>query len=301
MKKRLLVTGLSGFVGQHVRTVVSHDDSPWSLIQVDEPVDLLQPDSLQAWCAQQPDAVIHLAGQTFVPQAFKDPNQTLQVNLIGTLNLLQALKNSGFSGTFLYVSSGDVYGQVDPHAMPISEAQPVQPRNPYAVSKACAELLCRQWAFTEAWRIVIARPFNHIGSGQSEAFVLASVAKQLARITKGLQQNKIMVGDIDVTRDFLDVRDVISAYFKLLDQGANGEIYNVCSGQQQRIGDLVNRLVELSGLKIELKQDATLMRRSEQRAVTGDARKLIQATGWHPHIALEQTLQAMLQDWLVKA
>jgi GDP-4-dehydro-6-deoxy-D-mannose reductase len=300
LPKRLLVTGLSGFVGRHIAALISQEHSAWSLIHADEPLDLLRPDSLQTWCAQQPDAVIHLAGQTFVPQAFKDPNQTLQVNLIGTLNLLQALKANGFNGTFLYVSSGDVYGQVPESALPITEAQPVQARNPYAVSKASAELLCRQWAYAEPWRIVIARPFNHIGAGQSDSFVLASIAKQLARISHGQQENNIQVGDIDVTRDFLDVRDVIGAYFSLLDKGVSGEIYNVCSGLQLRVGDLVQQLIELSELQVSLLQDPALLRRSEQRFVAGDATKLKQATGWQPQIALKETLKAMLQDWLAK-
>ena len=164
--KTLLVTGLSGFVGGHLQHAIARSET-WQLLAA-KPHNLLDPASLDAWLqAGVPDAVIHLAGQTFVPAAFKDPAHTLQVNLLGTLNLLQALKRAGFNGTFLFVSSGDVYGQVAEAALPIAEALAPKPRNPYAVSKVAAELLCQQWGYVEGWRMLIARPFNHIGPGQA--------------------------------------------------------------------------------------------------------------------------------------
>lgn len=295
---KLLVTGLGGFVGCHLQSrLASQAAGPWQLIP-SQPHDLTEASTLDAWLAEQcPDAVIHLAGQTFVPEAFRDPVRTLQVNLMGTLNLLQALKRRGFSGTFLYVSSGDVYGQVAEADLPVVETLAPHPRNPYAVSKVSAELLCQQWSYTEPWRIIVVRPFNHIGAGQGESFVISSVARQLARIRLGLQAPRLEVGDIDVTRDFLDVQDVIEAYLLLLQRGRNGEIYNVCSGQERRVRDLIAEMARLAGVEVELVQDPARLRRAEQRRVVGSSDKLQKETGWTPGVNITETLRRVLSDW----
>lgn len=291
----LLVTGQNGFVGRHVTALVA---GRWRVIP-HAPHDLLNPVSLDDWLAHCcPAAVIHLAGQTFVPQAFRDPAQTLQINLLGTLNLLQALKRRGFRGTFLYVSSGDVYGQVAIEQLPITESCPPQPRNPYAVSKLAAEHLCLQWSFSEPdWRILIARPFNHAGPGQADHFVLPDMARQLLRVRQGVQSPQISVGDVDVTRDFLDVRDVVQAYFDLLDKGQPGEIYNVCSGQEQLIRDLIMQMAELADVQITLQQDSTRLRKAEQRRTRGCSNKLQRHTGWQPRVPITTTLRDVLTDW----
>lgn len=297
MDKRLLVTGLSGFVGSHLRAVLPLG---WQLMDVPR-LDLLQPGAFDDHLAgKAPDAVIHLAGQTFVPQAFRDPAGTLQVNVLGTLNLLESLKRCGFSGAFLYVSSGDVYGQVSEEQLPITEEHLPRPRNPYGVSKVSAELLCQQWSFTESWRMMVARPFNHVGTGQKADFVLPAVARQLARIRRGMQAPRIEVGDIDVTRDFLDVRDVLAAYFALLERGRSGEVYNVCSGQEYRVRDLIGRMSWLAEVELEICQDPQRLRRAEQRRVCGSNAKLRQETGWAPVIGMEQTLRDILADWDVR-
>lgn len=300
MKKRLLVTGLTGFVGHHLQALLDYSDRGWVLITVPEPFDLLRPETLDVWCGQQPDAVIHLAGQTFVPEAFRDPARTLEVNLLGTLNLLQALKAHGFGGAFLYVSSGDVYGQVDAIDMPVTEQLAPRPRNPYAVSKVAAELLCQQWSYTEPWRIMVARPFNHIGAGQSESFVVSSIARQLVRVCQGVQVPRLEVGDIDVTRDFLDVGDVIEAYLLLLEKGVNGEVYNVCSGHERKVRDIIVEMARLAGVEVELVQDPARMRRAEQRRVVGNSDKLQRETGWKPGIHITDTLQSVLSDWAAR-
>lgn len=294
MDKRLLVTGLSGFVGTRLQETVG---APWHLMKVPR-VDLREPGALDRFLADgPPDAVIHLAGQTFVPQAFRDPSGTLQVNVLGTLNLLESLKRCGFAGAFLFVSSGDVYGQVSEELLPITEDLLPRPRNPYGVSKVAAELLCQQWSFAEPWRMMVARPFNHIGAGQKADFVVPAVARQIARIRHGLQEAVIEVGDIDVTRDFLDVRDVLSAYAGLLDQGCNGEVYNVCSGREYRVRGLIGQMAKLAGVDLEIRQDPQRLRRAEQRRVCGSHAKLRAQTGWEPAYAMEQTLQAVLDDW----
>ncbi|SIP87266.1 GDP-mannose 4,6-dehydratase [Aquipseudomonas alcaligenes] len=296
MKKALLVTGLGGFVGGHIRRMLANDDR-WRLLETPA-YDLLDPVSLDASLRNVvPDAVIHLAAQTFIPESVRDPEKTLRINVLGTLNLLQALKRSGFTGALLYVSSGDIYGQVAESQLPIKESRLPAPRNPYAVSKCSAELLCLQWSYMEPWRMMVARPFNHIGSGQAEAFVIPSVARQLVRIGLGLQEPVVQVGDVDVTRDFLDVRDVIRAYLRLLDAGRSAEIYNVCSGVERNIRQLVQQMAVLAGVEVQLVQDAERLRRAEQRRVLGCSAKLQRETGWKPAIAIEETLQSVLADW----
>lgn len=292
----LLVTGLSGFVGGHLQRAIARSET-WRLLGA-KPHNLLDPASLDAWLqAGVPDAVIHLAGQTFVPAAFKDPAHTLQVNLLGTLNLLQALKRAGFSGTFLFVSSGDVYGQVAETDLPITEVLAPKPRNPYAVSKVAAELLCQQWGYAEGWRMLIARPFNHIGPGQAASFVVPNMAQQIVSADAGAQRLTLEVGDIDVTRDFLDVRDVISAYFALLEHGRSGEIYNLCSGVERTVRELILQMTRLAGVSVDLVQDPSRMRPADQRRVVGSAEKLQKDTGWKPVISITDTLQSVLSDW----
>jgi GDP-4-dehydro-6-deoxy-D-mannose reductase len=296
LKKRLFVTGLNGFVGRHLRSRLGAADSGWELLPA-PPFDLTQPQSLQDLWPELPDAVIHLAGQTFVPEAFRDPTNTFQINLLGTLNLLQALKIRGFNGRFLYVSSGDVYGLVNESDLPINERQPPCPRNPYAVSKDSAELLSLQWGMSEDWSVMIARPFNHIGTGQQNSFAITSAARQIARIKLGLQGPQVYVGDIDVTRDFLDVSDVVNAYLALLHSGVPGQIYNICSGKEQSIRNLIEQLADIAQVEMELVEDPARLRRSEQRRVCGSAAKLQQATGWMPKTPIEQSLRAILTDW----
>lgn len=301
MRKNLLVTGLTGFVGRHLQQLFATDPSAtadWRLLQPESRCDLLDSAALAAMLERQrPDAVLHLAGQTFVPEALRDPARTIQINLLGTLNLLQGLKHSGFNGTFLYVSSGDVYGQVAEDALPISETLTPQPRNPYAVSKAATELLCRQWSYIEPWRIVVARSFNHIGAGQGESFVVSNMARQIVRVRRGLQAPRLEVGDIDVSRDFLDVQDVLAAYLLLLQKGRNGEVYNLCSGRERRVRELIVEMASLAEVDVELVQDPARMRRAEQRRVVGSSDKLQRETGWKPAVNFTETLQRVLSDW----
>ncbi|MBS4080003.1 MULTISPECIES: GDP-mannose 4,6-dehydratase [Pseudomonas] len=297
MKKRLFVTGLSGFVGQHIQSRLASPDAAWELLPAASRFDLTDPHSLIDLWPHMPDAVIHLAGQTFVPEAFRDPARTFDINLLGTLNLLQALKARGFQGTFLYVSSGDVYGQVSENDLPITEQQAPCPRNPYAVSKISAEFLSLQWGLSEGWPVLVARPFNHIGSGQKDSFVIASAARQIIRIKQGLQAPQLEVGDIDVSRDFLDVGDVVSAYFALLEKGQAGQVYNICSGREQSIRSLIEQLADLAEVTMQLVQDPARMRRADQRRVCGSHERLTKTTGWTPDITTQQSLRAILSDW----
>jgi GDP-4-dehydro-6-deoxy-D-mannose reductase len=298
--KRLLVTGRSGFVGSILSRAIGPDSraADWQLVDVPDALDLTSPADAKAMVGHEPlDAVIHLAAQSFVPEAFRDPAATLRVNLLGTLNLLQALQARQFTGRLLYVSTGDVYGRVPEAALPVTEAQVPLPRNPYAVSKLAAEALCRQWVITEGMDIVLARPFNHIGAGQSERFVVSDFARQIAAIRRGAREPRVEVGDIDVTRDFTDAGDVVRAYFALLADASPGETYNVCSGREQSIRALLLRLAELAGVEVAIREDTTRMRKAEQRRLVGSPAKLYQATGWSATTPLDASLEAMLDYW----
>jgi len=250
------------------------------------------------------DAVIHLAGQSFVPESFKNPIETYNINFIGTYNLFSALKECGFHGKILYISSGDIYGLVGEDRLSIAEDYPLKPRNPYAVSKVAAEALCYQWSVIEDMEIIIARPFNHIGPNQSERFVVPGFAKQIAEIELGLRKPVISAGNIDVTRDFLDVRDVAEAYKLLLEKDLNysgndaaSSVYNVCSGTETSIRSVINAMFEITGVDAKIEIDNNKLRRSEQKRVYGNNEKIKKITGWEPKIPLEQSLKDILNYW----
>ena len=245
----------------------------------------------------QPQAIIHLAAQSHVPASFEDPRATFEVNLLGTLSLLQGCRDAGFSGRFLFVSSGDVYGLFDPSQFPVTETCPAKPRNPYAVSKLAAEALCWQWGETEGLDVVIARPFNHIGPGQSARFVVADFARQVVEIRKGQRAAVLHVGDVDVTRDFCDVRDVAGAYFALLARGRRGETYNVCSGVERTVRSVIERLLSIAGVQADVVQETARLRRAEQRRVQADCGRLMTDTGWRPSIEFDRTLADILEYW----
>jgi GDP-4-dehydro-6-deoxy-D-mannose reductase len=298
--KRLLVTGVHGFVGRTLARMVESDArlAGWRLLDTPPTADLRDPrDAALLVGRDPPDAVIHLAAQSSVPEAFRDPAATLATNVLGTLNLLHALQAATFRGRVVYVGTGDVYGHVAEDALPVSEGFVPVPRNPYAVSKFAAEALCRQWTITEGMDIVLARPFNHIGPGQSERFVVSDFARQVAAIRRGLREPVVRAGDIDVTRDFTDVRDVVHAYFALIDAGTSGETYNVCSGRERSIRAILDRLAELAAIEIGVEVEPARLRKAEQRRMRGDATKIRTATGWEATTPLDASLAAMLEHW----
>jgi len=245
----------------------------------------------------QPKVVLHLAAISYVPDSFKAPEKTYEVNFLGTLRLLEALAETGFTGRFLFVGTGDAYGTVPVDTLPIRETFALRPRNPYAVSKVAAEALCYQWSQTGPFEVVMARPFNHIGAGQAPTFAISDFARQIAEIGLGLRPPVLAVGNIDVTRDFTDVKDVLKAYELLLSKGRNGEVYNVCSGVERSVRSLVERLLELAGVEAEIQNDPTRFRPSDQPRVCGDHAKLSKDTGWQPEVSMDETLLNLYRYW----
>lgn len=294
--QRILVTGAGGFVGHHLleafekgvfgEAVAIVPDAAWDIRSLEA--------VRQTVARTVPDAVIHLAAQSFVPRSFEDPAETLAINAGGTANLIKALQECGFKGRFLYVSSGDIYGLVPEAQLPVDERIMPQPRSPYAVSKWSAEQLCLQARRTHDLDCVIARPFNHVGPGQSDRFVLPSLAGQIAEIEMGLRGPVIEVGDIDSTRDFLDVRDVVAAYAALLRSAAPGETYVVASGQERSVRELLDLMLSHTTVKPEIRMDPSRMRSSEQKRMRADSRRLRIDTGWSPSVALDTTIKELL-------
>lgn len=298
MSKRLLVTGASGFVGGHVRQAIAAGRyGDWSFEAPPPGWDLRDEEAVRRLVRDvRPDGVLHLAAQSFVPRSFEHPRETLEINVFGTLYLLQALREAGFAGRMLFVSSADVFGRVPEDELPVSERRQPEPRSPYGVSKFAAELLALQWQRTEGMDVVVARPFNHIGPGQDAHFVLPSLARQIVAIERGQQAPVLEVGDIDTTRDFTDVRDVAAAYGAILDRGRSGATYLVGSGQERRIRDLLTEMCRLAGVSPEIRQDPAKLRPAEQRRMRADATLLATDTGWGPTIPLSTTLNDILED-----
>lgn len=297
-RKRLLVTGVSGFVGTHVAAAVERGifGGDYQVVETPSKLDLRDAVAVHAWVRDSaPSAVLHLAAQSFVPRSFEAPAETFDINLGGTLNLLQSLRACGFAGRLLYVSSGDIYGRVPSEAIPVDESRMPEPRSPYAVSKWTAEQLCLQWHRSEGMNVVVARPFNHVGPGQDRRFALPSMAAQIVAYKEGRQQ-AINVGNLDVTRDFTDVRDVVIAYASLLASAKPGQTYVVGSGIERSLRSILQDMCEIAGASPPIIHDPARARAAEQIRMCADPARLRHDTGWEPAIPFETTLADILLD-----
>jgi len=271
--------------------------SRWRIVTLADHFDIRSSTLAAMLSDLRPDCVLHLAGLTSVSDSFTDAEGYFDVNVHGTWNLLRALRDGGFSGRMLFVSSGDCYGAVGPEHLPIHEAEPLRPRNPYAVSKVAAEALCYQWSQSAPFDVVIARPFNHVGPGQDVRFAVASFARQVALIVARRAPPSIVTGNLDVTRDLTDVRDVVVAYFALLESGVNGRAYNVGSGRETSMADVLATLIDLAGVDTDVQRDPARMRADEQRRAVADVRSIERDTGWSATTPLTTTLADTLADW----
>jgi len=302
---RVLVTGAHGFVGRHL--VATLQERGHEVIGADRHagaadalvLDVTDPSNVRgAIELVRPDAIAHLAGQAFVPASLHDPAATFAVNAGGTLHVLDAVRaglEDGWRSRVLVVSSADVYGAQPAGAYPVRETAAPMPRNPYAASKVAAEALTLAYVRAFGVDALVTRAFNHIGPGQDERFAATAFAMQLARVAAG-GDSVVRVGNLEASRDFLDVRDVCEAYAALLEGGASGEIYNVCSGRATTMRDLLRQLITIAGVPVEVREDPERMRPSDVPISVGDATKLRTATGWTPRIPLAASLRAVYDD-----
>jgi GDP-4-dehydro-6-deoxy-D-mannose reductase len=293
---RALVTGSRGFVGTHL---VAHlnacaDD----VIEVDRVIGsppIEDAGAVSELIAEaKPDAVYHLAGQSDVAGSWDEPLSTFQTNADGTLHVVRACIDVGVE-RLLSVTSSDIYGAVGPDELPITEHAPLRPVNPYAASKAAAEMVCIQGFLGHGLGVIRARAFNHLGPGQSDRFLAPALA---ARIVGNEQtgSSTVPVGNLSARRDFTDVRDVVRAYRLLVTDGEPGEAYNVCSGRDVAVSEIAEILLGLANIPMSLEQDDCLFRPVDQPVMRGDNAKLVAATGWTPEIDLQVTLADTLSD-----
>ncbi|MCS7071238.1 MAG: GDP-mannose 4,6-dehydratase [Anaerolinea sp.] len=306
---RVLITGAGGFVGGHLIDHLLaqggceiHGTVFASSERVTPPVIAHQIDlrDLRAVTdllrSIRPDHIYHLAAWARVRSSFSLAWETLENNVRAQLNVILACLETGIAPRILIVSSGEIYGGDRDAPYPTSEDAPLQPANPYSVSKATQDLLGLQYHISHGLPILRARPFNHLGPGQGAGFVAPDFALQIARIEAGLQDPEIRVGYLDAERDFTDVRDIARAYVLIMQRGQPGEAYNVASGKTHTIQYVLDTLLRLSPVTILVKQDAELMKHAGVRRTCGDASRLRQATGWEPQIPLEITLADVLAD-----
>ena len=312
---RVLVTGIGGFVGRWATSALlgaGHEvlglvrergdgahlaaiGLPAAALHVGDVTDPSRTEQLVGQLA--PDAVLHLAGLAFVPAAERDPAGAYAVNVGGTLAVLAAVRARAPRARVLVVSSGDVYGAVEPGDLPVREETPLRPLTVYGATKAAADLMAAQWARAYGLDVVRARPFNHTGPGQDAAFVCSALARQLALIEAGRQEPVLVAGNVDAVRDFTDVRDVAAGYVALLQRGRAGEAYNLCSGAGTSIAEVIALLRTHARVPVRVRSEAALRRANDVPRIVGSPALAAAHAGWRPTIPLADTLGAVMADW----
>ncbi|KPC28463.1 GDP-6-deoxy-D-lyxo-4-hexulose reductase [Pseudomonas syringae pv. cilantro] len=310
--QRILITGANGFVGQmlcsmlrqaghHVTALIGAKSAISSHANEFLRCDIRDAVGLEnALSRTAPTHVVHLAAITHVPTSFKDPVLTWQTNVMGSVNLLQAVQRCAPQAFVLFVSSSEVYGEAFKQGHALDEHSVCKPMNPYAASKLAAEKAVDEH-FRQGHKGIVVRPFNHIGARQSPDFATASFARQIALIEAGKQPAQLKVGNLKAARDFLDVQDVCDAYITLLKladrQDDVPRCLNICSGEPTSIETILNRLIALSSRTIEVTVDPERMRPSDIPSAYGDNAAIQRAAGWKPTIPLNDTLTTLLDYW----
>lgn len=313
--KKVLITGFTGFVGSHLAEHLLsaggyeiHGLHRWrsrleNVVHLLDEVELWEGDVTDARAMVslierlRPDLIFHLAAQSFVPASWRGPDATLSTNIRGQVNLFEAVLAADLACRVHIAGSSEEYGLVHPDEVPITEDNPLRPLSPYAVSKVTQDLLAYQYGQSYDLDIVRTRGFNHTGPRRGEVFVCSNFARQIARVEAGLQPPVIKVGNLDATRDFSDVRDIVRGYRLALEKGRRGEVYNLCSGQDRRIGDILDQLMALANVKISIEEDPERLRPSDVPILRGSAAKFRADTGWEPRIPFSQTLADLLDFW----
>ena len=290
---RVFVTGARGFVGGHL--VPRLLDEGFEVTATDRDLDVCDRAAVEARLKQAvPEAIVHLAAQSSVAASTGDPERTHRINSGGALSVLEGALRCGSRPRILLIGSADQYGRAVPDSPPFTEDSPLAPASAYAHSKTEAEQLGT--SFDDAGlEVVRIRAFSHSGPGQSDVFALSSFARQIAEIEAGRREPVLRVGNLDSVRDYLDVGDVVEAYLRLLDPAVGADIYNVASGVGTRLGDLLDALLDLAGLRPSIERDPERYRPAD--CSIGDASRLRTATGWKPAVSIERMLERLLADW----
>ena len=315
MAIRVLITGITGMAGSHLADycltlpdVQVFGIKRWrsrteNVEHLEGKVQMLEGDIADATSMRRvieevrPDRIFHLAAQSFVPTSWSAPAETMSINVLGEVNLLEAVRAARIDPLIHIAGSSEEYGQVMANEIPIKETNPLRPLSPYAVSKVAQEMLAMQYWHSYGMRTVVTRAFNHEGPRRGDVFVTSSFAKQVAEVELGKRPPTILVGDLSPQRDWTDVRDVVRAYWLALEKGKPGEVYNIGSGRCRTVKEMLETLLSLASAKITVKQDPARLRPSDVMLLVGDSSKFQQATGWKPTIPLERTLEDSLNYW----
>lgn len=312
---RVLITGITGFAGSHLaeHCLARGDVDVFGTIRwrsrtenidhITDKLNLVECDLRDAVSVKQalnkirPDYIFHLAAQSFVPTSWHAPGETLMTNIMGQVNMFEALRELGLNPRIQLACSSEEYGLVKENEVPITEDNPLRPLSPYAVSKVTQDMLGYQYHQSYGMFIVRTRGFNHTGPRRGHVFVTSNFAKQIAEIEAGRKEPVIEVGNLEARRDFTDVRDMVRAYWMSLEKGEAGEAYNVGTGKAYKISEMLDILLSYSEVNVDIKPDPERMRPSDVELLIGDASKLRRQTGWEPQITFEQTLRDLLDYW----
>ena len=310
---KVLITGITGMVGSHLADYIlnNHPDAEVSgVVRWRSPLDnirqrldditLIQGElrdlssMIQVINQVQPDRIFHLAAQSFVPISYESPGDTFTVNVIGSINLLDAVRNVGIDPMIHMCSSAEVYGNVDESMVPITENTPFNPASPYAVSKVGQDMLGNQYHISYGMKIIRTRMFTHSGPRRGNFFAESAFAKQIAEIELGVIPGPVMVGNLESIRTYADVRDAVRAYWTLLDFCSVGEVYNIAGNRTLTIGEMLEILKSFASVPIEHEVDPSLLRPSDVTLQIPENSKFRDETGWEPEYSMEQTMEDLL-------
>jgi len=311
---RALITGITGFAGSHLAELLLSEGvevfgtARWrskmeNVEHLLDSINLVECDLRDAGSVTKvvaevkPDHVYHLAAQSFVPTSWKAPVETLTTNVIGQVNLFEALRSHGPDARIQVAGSSEEYGLVHEGELPIREEQPLRPLSPYGVSKVAQDVMGFQYHHSYGMAIVRTRAFNHTGPRRGDVFATSSFAKQIALIEKGKQEPKVRVGNLEARRDFNDVRDVVRGYRLAIVKGEAGEVYNICSGVARSIREVLDTLLGFTKAKVAVEQDPARLRPSDVPVLMGDSSRFRARTGWKPEIPFEKTMGDLLDYW----
>lgn len=310
---KVLITGITGMVGSHMAEYIlqNHPSAEiYGLVRWRSPLEnirgilpriilhqaeLRDLNSLVFMLRKvKPDWIFHLAAQSYVTASFDAPVDTIHTNVIGTTNLLDALRITGIDSKVHICSSSEVYGQVTQDEIPIRETNPFRPASPYAVSKVGEDMIAFQYFLSYGIRTVRTRMFTHTGPRRGDVFAESAFAKQIAEIEAGIRQNPVKVGNLDSVRTFADVRDAVKAYWLMMERCPPGEVYNIGGNETMTVGEMLGILKGMARCPIEHKVDSKLLRPSDVTLQIPDTSKFQDATGWCPEISVEKTLEDLL-------
>lgn len=305
---KALIIGGGGFVGGYlIRELAAHGYEVHATHLPAENIsaccekhvlNILEKDDISALInSVSPDVIYHLAAQSSVSVSWKNPQMTAEINVIGAINVLEAVRESAGKKRLAVIGSGEEYGYIREGACPLKESEPLNPGNIYAATKACQEMLGRIYSRAYGMDIVMVRAFNHSGPEQSPVFVISDFCKQIAEIEKGINPPEISVGNLSAMRDFTDVRDVVRAYRLLASNGKSGKIYNVGRGQAVSIQYILDTALSLSSAVITVKTDTSRLRASDIPVIEPDITEIQNDTGWTAEISVAQTIEDTLNYW----